>query len=222
MSVKQLKQSLDRVDDILSKKNSSKFVRSEEQLKLPLKTIDEMIWKVAYDIEDKELRLELITLFDRMKKNDDENKLKFVREILNIVREVKEKEVKFTLPKVPEDLKNDVLADLKELEKCYDTGCYRSCIILCGRLLEVGLHRKYFEATGNDLLEKSPGIGLGNLIAKLNEKNILVDPGVMQQVHLVNNVRIFSVHKKKESFVTSKNQTSAIILFTLDTLEKLF
>ena len=120
------------------------------------------------------------------------------------------------------DVKNDVLADLFELEKCYDAGCYRSCIILCGRLLEVGLHRKYFEATGNDLLEKSPGIGLGNLIAKLNEKNILVDPGVMQQVHLVNNVRIFSVHKKKETFITSKNQTSAIILFTLDTLEKLF
>jgi hypothetical protein len=126
------------------------------------------------------------------------------------------------LSKIPEDVKNDVLADLGELEKCFDASCYRSCIILCGRLLEIGLHRKYFEATGNDLLEKSPGIGLGNLIAKMNEKGILVDPGVMQQVHLVNNVRIFSVHKKKETFVTSKNQTSAIILFTLDTLEKLF
>lgn len=222
MSLKQLKNSLERVDEILSKKNNSKFIRSEEQLKLPLKIIDELIWKVAYDIEDKELRLELITLFYRVKNADEENKLKFIREIRNIIQEIKEKEVKFSLPKVPEDIKNDIMADFRELEKCYDAGCYRSCIILCGRLLEVGLHRKYFEVTGNDLLEKSPGIGLGNLIAKLNEKNVLVDPGVMQQVHLVNNVRIFSVHKKKESFVTSRNQTSAIILFTLDTLEKLF
>ena len=220
MSVKQLKLSLERVNDVLSNKTTSKFVRVEDQLKLPLKTIDNLIWKVAFEIEDKELRLELITLFDKMK--NDSEKLKYIREMLNIVKEVKQKEVKFSLTKIPEDVKNDVLADLNELERCYDAGCYRSCIILCGRLLEVGLHRKYFEATGNDLLEKSPGIGLGNLIAKLNEKNILVDPGVMQQVHLVNNVRIFSVHKKKESFVTSKNQTSAIILFTLDTLEKLF
>ncbi|MBS3163039.1 hypothetical protein J4467_03875 [Candidatus Woesearchaeota archaeon] len=220
MSVKQFKTSLERVNDILSNKSTSKYVRVEDQLKMPLKTIEDLVWKVAFDIDDKELRLELITLFDSMKKENE--KLKYIREMLNVVKEIKQKEVKFSLTKIPDDVKNDVLADLNELERCYDAGCYRSCIILCGRLLEVGLHRKYFEATGNDLLEKSPGIGLGNLIAKLNEKGILVDPGVMQQVHLVNNVRIFSVHKKKESFVTSKNQTSAIILFTLDTLEKLF
>jgi len=213
MTVKQL-------SDILSNKSTSKFVKTEDQLRIPLKTIDDLIWKIAFDIDDKELRLELITLFDRMKKENE--KVKYIREMINVVKEVKEKNIKFSLSKIPGDVKNDVLADLFELEKCYDAGCYRSCIILCGRLLEVGLHRKYFEATGNDLLEKSPGIGLGNLIAKLNEKNILVDPGVMQQVHLVNNVRIFSVHKKKETFITSKNQTSAIILFTLDTLEKLF
>ena len=220
MSVKQLRLSLERVSDILSNKSTSKFVKTEDQLRIPLKTIDDLIWKIAFDIDDKELRLELITLFDRMKKENE--KVKYIREMINVVKEVKEKNIKFSLSKIPGDVKNDVLADLFELEKCYDAGCYRSCIILCGRLLEVGLHRKYFEATGNDLLEKSPGIGLGNLIAKLNEKNILVDPGVMQQVHLVNNVRIFSVHKKKETFITSKNQTSAIILFTLDTLEKLF
>ena len=220
MTVKQLRLSLERVSDILSNKSTSKFVKTEDQLRIPLKTIDDLIWKVAFDIDDKELRLELITLFDRMKKENE--KVKYIREMINVVKEVKEKDIKISLSKIPGDVKNDVLADLFELEKCYDAGCYRSCIILCGRLLEVGLHRKYFEATGNDLLEKSPGIGLGNLIAKLNEKNILVDPGVMQQVHLVNNVRIFSVHKKKETFITSKNQTSAIILFTLDTLEKLF
>jgi hypothetical protein len=222
MSLKQFKLSLERVNDILSNKNSSKYTSTKDQLKIPLKTIDDLIWKVAYNIDDKELRLELITLFYRMKNVGEENKIQFIREMINIVREVKEKELKFSLSKIPEDVKNDVLADLGELEKCFDASCYRSCIILCGRLLEIGLHRKYFEATGNDLLEKSPGIGLGNLIAKMNEKGILVDPGVMQQVHLVNNVRIFSVHKKKETFVTSKNQTSAIILFTLDTLEKLF
>lgn len=123
---------------------------------------------------------------------------------------------------IPDDVKSDIELDLKEIKKCYDAECYRSAVILCGRLLETALHRKYYETTGVDILEKSPGIGLGNLIAKLNEKGIELDPGLTQQIHLVNQVRIFSVHKKQKSFSPTKAQTSAIILFTTDTLEKLF
>ena len=123
---------------------------------------------------------------------------------------------------IPLDIKADVEADLDELDKCFKAGCLRSAVILCGRLLETALHRKYYESTGVDLLEKSPGIGLGKIIAKLSEKNVKLDPGLTQQIHLINNIRVFSVHKKQESFYPSKAQTQAIMLYTVDALRKIF
>ncbi len=88
--------------------------------------------------------------------------------------------------------------------------------------METALHRKYFDATGQDILEKNPGIGLGNLIAKLAEKGVQLDPGLTQQIHLINNIRVFSVHKKQRTFYPTKIQVEAIILYTLDALEKMF
>ncbi len=152
-------------------------------------------------------------------------------EMLRTIAEIKnatpregtvEDEIKLNLPELPADIKDEAEADIKEMKRCYAAKCYRSAVVLCGRLIETALHRKYYDATGNDILEKSPGIGLGNLIAKLNEKGVQLDPGVAQQVHLINQVRIFSVHKKQRAFYPSKAQANAIILFTLDTLEKLF
>ncbi|MBS3126219.1 hypothetical protein J4453_02120 [Candidatus Woesearchaeota archaeon] len=126
-----------------------------------------------------------------------------------------------TAKDLPAEIREDITADAVELEKCFAAGCYRSAIILCGRLLETALHRKYFEVTGNDMLEKTPGIGLGKIIAKLEENNVSLDPGLTQQIHLVNQVRIFSVHKKQQSFYPSKAQTEAMILYTLDVVEKI-
>ncbi len=137
----------------------------------------------------------------------------------------KEKEslLSFLVPsRLPDDIRDDVVADIRELEKCYQNDCFRSCIILCGRILEAVLHRIYFERTNFDILEKNPGIGLGTLIAKMDEKGIKLDPGLTQQIHLINQVRVFSVHKKKEAFYPSKAQTQAIILFTMDIVTKFF
>lgn len=130
--------------------------------------------------------------------------------------------LRFSVPSLPQDIQSDVAADIAELERSFEGQCYRSCVILCGRILEAALHRKYFDATGHDMLEKSPGIGLGNLIAKMKEKDIKLDPALTQQIHLINQVRIFSVHKKQEAFYPSKDQTQAIILYTLDVLRRLF
>lgn len=129
----------------------------------------------------------------------------------------------FQIPKnVPEEIRAELTADLKELQQCFQNDCLRSSIILCGRMLETALHRKYFDITQFDILEKNPGIGLGTLIAKLKEKGCELDPGLTQQIHLINQVRIFSVHKKQEAFTPSNPQTQAIILYTMDTLQKLF
>ena len=124
--------------------------------------------------------------------------------------------------KLPEDIRAEITADIKELQKTFDAECFRSSVVLCGRVLETALHRKYYESTGKDILETQPGIGLGNLIKKLSEKNVSFDPGLTQQIHLINQVRVFSVHKKKEVFYPSRAQTHAMVLYTLDVLDKLF
>ncbi len=127
------------------------------------------------------------------------------------------------IPKrIPSDIKSDIVLDLEELERCFENKCYRSAVILCGRVLETALHRKYYDATGRDILEKNPGIGLGNLIKKLKEKEVDIDPALTNQIHLINQVRVFSVHKKQEAFNPSEAQTKAVILYTIDILEKLF
>ncbi|MBD3361187.1 DUF4145 domain-containing protein, partial [Candidatus Woesearchaeota archaeon] len=126
------------------------------------------------------------------------------------------------LPKVHSAVKDELNADMEEMHRCFNAGCYRSAIILCGRILETALHRKYFEVTGNDLLEKAPGIGLGSLIAKLSDKKVELDPALGNQIHLINQVRIHSVHKKQKPFTPTKTQTRAILLYTTDILNKLF
>ena len=148
---------------------------------------------------------------------------KYLEQIAEIAAEEPEqKKQSFKTPKLPSEIRDDVAADLQEIQKCVNTGCLRSAVILCGRVMETALHRKYFEATGNDLLEKAPGTGLGTLIAKLSEHGVKLDPGLPNQIHLINQVRVFSVHTKKESFSPSKNQAEAIVLYTLDILDKLF
>lgn len=123
---------------------------------------------------------------------------------------------------VPLDIRDEIKADFFEMDKCFSSNCYRSVVILLGRILEVALHRKYYEVSGVDALEKSPGIGLGKLIAKLVEREVKFDPGLTQQIHLINQVRVGSVHKKKDIFNPSFEQTQAMILYTIDVVNKLF
>ncbi len=130
--------------------------------------------------------------------------------------------LKLAVPRVPFVIQAEVSADIKELEKCFNADCYRSAIILCGRVLETALHRKYYDLTNNDILETSPSIGLGNMIAKLREKGFEFDPGVSEQIHLINQVRIYSVHKKQSTFQPTKEQSQAIILYTIDIVKKIF
>jgi len=159
-----------------------------------------------------------------LKRTKDPGKmLRSVDMIANVLAGLPEKSsVSVKLPSIPSEIKSEVVADMEEMNRCFNAGCYRSAIIICGRILEVALHRKYFEITGNDLLEKAPGTGLGNLIAKLSDNKVSIDPALGNQVHLVNQVRVHSVHAKQKAFVPSKDQTRAIMLYTIDIVGKLF
>lgn len=170
--------------------------------------------------------LNLIELVNEAKANNDTGSMLVLLQKINAITkelsQITTQPLQIKIPNLPSDIKEDVEADLAEVRKCYDAGCYRSVIILCGRILETALHRKYYDVTGLDILEKSPGFGLGKLVAKLSEKEVNLDPALTQQIHLVNQVRIFSVHKKKSVFLPTKAQSQAIILYTTDILEKLF
>ncbi len=160
------------------------------------------------------------------------NKLKTGTGLREAINKIDYYSAQFEVPKtgkvvlrtntLPQEIQSELVADVEELNKCFNSGCYRSAVILCGRILETALHRKYYDVTGNDLLETSPGLGLGNLIAKMAEKGIKMDPGLTNQIHLINQIRIHSVHKKQDSFQPSKIQSNAIMLYTLDVVEKLF
>tara|TARA_Y100000310_G_scaffold344708_1_gene458938 strand:+ start:1710 stop:2345 length:636 start_codon:yes stop_codon:yes gene_type:complete len=193
------------------------------QAKSNMRFIEEYFWKSTAELPHETNRQfsQLLQSLQQSKIPDD--MLTITTEMEDLL-ETKKPEgiIKFRIPRIHEDVKAEMEADMRELERCYKAECYRSAVIMCGRILELALHRKYFDTTGRDILEKNPGIGLGNLIKKLVEKEVKLDPGLTQQIHLINSVRIFSVHKKKEPFNPTKAQTYAIILFTLDTLEKLF
>ncbi len=199
-------------------KSNMKLVKSDS-LELPQLT--------KHDIRNQPFINQILESMPELE-NKDLNKLdKTVKKLLLITKQLnfpkQDLEKTFGIPKnIPADISSDIKADINELNKCFNNECYRSSIILCGRLLETALHRKYYELTNNDLLEKSPGIGLGNIIAKLKEKNMQLDPAITNQIHLINQIRIFSVHKKKEAFYPTMQQTHATILYTLDILEKLF
>ncbi len=180
-----------------------------------------------HDIRNQPYLNQILEIIPELENKNLQNLEKTVKKLLLISKQLVlpkiEPEKTFDIPtNIPDQISSDIKADIEELNRCFNNQCYRSSIILCGRILETALHRKYYELTNNDLLEKSPGIGLGNVIAKLKDKNTQLDPAITNQIHLINQVRIFSVHKKKQAFYPTKQQTQATILYTLDILERLF
>lgn len=180
------------------------------EIKRSLKEVNSLVSK-----DNEEHLMRINSLVNRLESSKTERRDR--QEILKLCERLNERKIKF-----PEDIAEEIQADLLEIEKCLENNCVRSVVVLCGRVLETALHRKYFEATGNDLLEKAPGLGLGKLIAKLSEAKVVLDPGLTQQIHLINQIRVFSVHSKKEVFRPSREQAEAMVLYTKDALRKVF
>jgi hypothetical protein len=167
----------------------------------------------------------LISIINKLDISDFKLLESNISELINLISDLKieeKRKIRINTSKIPIEIRDEILADINEMNNCFSAKCYRSVVILCGRIIEVLLHRKYYDATGMDILEKNPGIGLGKLIAKLSEKGIELQPGLTHQIHLINQVRIFSVHKKQTSFNPSESQTHAIMLFMTDTIDKLY
>lgn len=180
------------------------------EIKRSLREVNQM---VSSDNEDYLMKIN--SLVNNMENSKNERRDR--QEILKLAEKLTVRKIR-----LPGEILGEVKADLEEIDRCLENSCLRSAVVLCGRVLETALHRKYYEATGNDLMEKAPGIGLGKVIAKLSEANVVLDPGLTQQIHLINQVRVFSVHSKKEVFRPSREQAEAMVLYTKDVLRKLF
>lgn len=206
----------------LSQKTKNSFDFKSKKLEYYKKELQINISNLKEDIKNIESNNlnELRSLIDHLEKNyiDTKISLDIIKKLMKF--EIKEKWINIT--NIPYELKENIKADLEEIQKCYENECYRSAVIMCGRVLEIVLHRKYYEVTKKDILETNPSIGLGKLIAKIKEKDIEIDPGLTQQIHLVNQIRINSVHVKKKMFHLTKEQTQAIILYTQDIIKKMF
>ncbi len=124
--------------------------------------------------------------------------------------------------RLPRLLREEMEDDLLEMSKCFKHECFKASIILAGKLLETALHKVYYDKTGTDLLQTAPGISIGSLIKKLSESGIILDPSIANQAHLINQVRVQSVHARKIPFQPTREQTQAVMLYTQDLLRKLF
>lgn len=198
-----------------------------------LQIVKNKAWSLTREITDESSKNRLMDVLDAVNQLDKLYLTGDLKGMVKIVQQVKTTAERISVHKkenldiralhnIPTEIKNEITKDIQDMKKCFENGLYRSAMIMCGRVLETALHRKYYEITGVDILEKNPGIGLGTLVAKLMDKNVKFDPGVTQQIHLINQVRVYTVHKKQEVFEPTREQAHATILFTMDIVNKLF
>ena len=177
MTIQNLKTSVKRLQETLlgklyyESKNSVRFriQNYSSKTKSNIKLIEQYFWRSSDRIKDNEKKLQLILLINELKEQPQVKlMIQTTIEMEEILAKIKtESQIMFKKPKIPTEIQGEIYADIEELERCYFSKCYRSCLIICGRLLEVALHRKYYDTTNRDILEKNTGIGLGNLIKKL-------------------------------------------------------
>ena len=121
---------------------------------------------------------------------------------------------------MPQSIREEIKLDFEEVRKCYNTEAFRSAIGMCGRVLEVILARKYFEAEGVDPIEQKWMIGI--LIGKCSEHHVIDEPGLMELCNLINRSRIGSVHSTGRLYKPGQDEAKSIIELTLSLVKKLF
>jgi len=246
MRLKNFKRSLEKLDaaimraekegiDLNAKGNVSDFRKQKEEqrrteLRAALKDTLMFRWSPEeYEDESDSTINEIREICEKLGAAIEKNRMEEAKSLIKsagekarLLRELKNAGIEIKLRPIPQEISEDIHSDFNEIKVCYDAGAYRSVTILCGRILETALHRKYFELTQNDLLETAPGLGLGKMVAKLSELNVELGPGISEQIHLINKVRVSSVHKKAAIVYPSKEQAHAMALYTVDVLNRLF
>jgi hypothetical protein len=120
----------------------------------------------------------------------------------------------------PQEIREEIKLDFDEMRICYNNGAFRSAIIMCGRVLELLLAKKYFDSTHVDPVELRWQLGV--LIRKCFERNVLTDPGIGDICNFINHLRISSVHASHAIHRPIQEETKSVIEFTISLLKSLY
>jgi len=154
MSLKEIlvdiQQALRSLQDADSKGNIADFkTQKQEGAKMLLKgAVQRLLDETRND-------LELHSLAQKLSVARNEEMTAYLEKIAEIAADIPQDKKSFRIPRLPSEINDEVATDLREIQTCMNAACYRSAVILCGRIMETVLHRKYYEATQNDLLEKN-------------------------------------------------------------------
>ncbi len=121
---------------------------------------------------------------------------------------------------VPQEIAEELKLDFQEIRYCFYGDAFRSAIAMCGRILELLLSRKYFEARNIDPLEQKWFIG--TLIRRCFEDNVINDQSLGHISNLINSSRIDSVHNRRRVYIPSREETKTVIEFTIGLLRRLY
>lgn len=121
---------------------------------------------------------------------------------------------------IPQEIREETKLDFEEMRICYNSGAFRSAIIMCGRVLELQLAKKYFDSTGVDPIEQKWQLGF--LIGKCSERNVITDSAVGDICNFINHSRIGSVHASHAIHRPIQEETKSVIEFTISLLRRLY
>lgn len=134
------------------------------------------------------------------------------RDIFLDLQTVNEQVDKNNLP-----FREEIKHDLYELQQCLGICAYRAALALCGRLLEICLK---LICTMNGI-EFSDKWMVGQLISKITQSGIYLDPSLESVWQIVNQQRIIAVHTKAMSPIPSREQAFMVSFAVIDLLKRL-
>jgi hypothetical protein len=113
---------------------------------------------------------------------------------------------------------DDLLASLREVQICFDSGCYIACMALCGKLLEIALKHVLMERQ----IDFDDKCMIGKLLALVRGSGIqrYIDPSLDQIAEIINRSRIPAVHAKEKVPVPSREQAAMVINAMMDTVRR--
>jgi len=202
---------------------NSSFKIKEELAKLKSSLLKDE--KPIEDVEDLSFIMDIfITEVNQLSRLSlEENIINFKKIFVELKGSmILEEELKFEidLDKIPDEIKEELIADIDDVKKCFQNKSYRGSLTFCGRIIELILGRKYFEKTGDDPLEKRWTIGV--LIEECKKVGIANEPGLENLAKLINETRISSVHVKKILYLPTPEETKSLIELTNSILQRFF
>lgn len=121
---------------------------------------------------------------------------------------------------VPQEIREELKLDLEEMQIGYNAGAIRSTLGMCGRVLELVLARRYFEARGIDPITQKWHLGL--LIRKCFEDHVITDEAIGDICNLINRSRIGSVHSVSRLYKPSQDEAKPVVEFTINLVKTFF